>query len=85
MLSLALVVCIASSALAYEDRDGNRLDDRIDAVHTFGWNAAFVNGDPGQRMRIGVENPAEVVYAIYVRYDHAPTTLDQTELAAFWV
>lgn len=82
MLSLVLVIGLASSALAYEDRDGNRVDDRIDDVHTLGWNAAFVNGDVQQRMRIGVENPADVVFAIYVSYDHKPTTLDETSLAA---
>ena len=82
MLSLVLFLCLASTALAYEDRDGNRVDDRIDAVHTLGWNAAFVNGDPSQRMRIGVENPAAVVFAIYVGYDHPPTAQDQLALSA---
>ena len=81
MLSLVLVSCLASSALAYQDLDHNRIDDRIDAVHTLGWNAAFVNGDPTQRMSIGVESPAEIVFAVYVRYDHAPTAADRTALA----
>src|ERR1044072_8494001 len=81
MLSLVLVSCLASSALAYQDLDHNRIDDRIDAVHALGWNAAFVNGDPTQRMSIGVESPAEIVFAVYVRYDHAPTAADRTALA----
>src|SRR5262249_24523921 len=86
MLNLALALAglagLAAPALAYVDRDGNRIDDRIDAVHTQGWNAAFENGDPAKRMAIGVENPANVVFAIYVGYDHKPTALDQTALTA---
>lgn len=82
ILGLALVATLAMPALAYQDLDGNRIDDRIDAVHAQGWNAAFVSNDPTQKMRIGVENPADIVYAIYVGYDHPPTALDQTALAA---
>ena len=81
MLALLFALGFASRAIAYEDRDGNRIDDRIDAVHTLGWSAAFVNGDPGQHMRIGVENAANVVYAIYVRYDHRPSMQDQVALS----
>lgn len=79
---LGLCVGFASSAFAYEDTDANKIDDRIDAVHQGGWNLAFVNQDPSQRMRIGVENPANVVFAVYVVYDHPPTALDRTTLAA---
>lgn len=72
----------ASRALAWQDQDQNRIDDRIDRVHTQGWNAAFVADDPGQRMTIGVENPAGVIYAIYVAYDHHPTAMDRGALLA---
>jgi len=80
--ALALLAGLVPAAFAYEDRDGNKIDDRIDAVHALGWNAAFVNGDPAQRMRIGVENPAAPVFAIYVRYDHRPTPQDELAIRA---
>ncbi|MEO5988095.1 MAG: hypothetical protein ABIU54_12635, partial [Candidatus Eisenbacteria bacterium] len=80
--ALVLAAFIASPAWAYEDRDANRIDDRIDAVHANGWNLAFVDQDPSKRMRIGVENPGNEVFAIYVSYDHKPTALDQSLLTA---
>src|SRR5262249_10196487 len=82
---LAVLLCLSSTALAYEDRDGNRIDDRIDAVHAQGWNAAFVNGDPSQRMRIGVENPTNQVFATCVAHPHRPPTADQLALSAMGV
>lgn len=86
----ALVPALASLALAwsappvfaYMDANANKIDDRIDAVAANGWNHAFVNQDPTRRMRIGVENPGNVIYAIYVGYDHPPTSMDETLLAA---
>lgn len=82
--SLALAACAllgsAPAALAYVDLNANRIDDRIERVQAIGWNAAFVNDDPGQRMAIGVENPAGVIYAIYIGYDHKPIELDRTLL-----
>src|SRR5262249_37427912 len=68
------------SAFAYVDSNLNRIDDRIEAVHANGWNAAFEHGDPAQRMVIGVENPASILYAVYVRYDHKPVVGDQLAL-----
>src|SRR5262249_29549752 len=59
--------------------------DRIDAVHAQGWSAAFVNHEPTQRMLIGVQNPTNVLYAIYVTYDHKPTAADQATLARMGV
>ena len=81
-IGLAGLSALASPAYAYVDLNGNAIDDRIDAVHAQGWNAAFVNGDPAQRMRIGVENPANVLFAVYVAYDHPPTAVDRAALAA---
>ncbi|HET9326393.1 MAG TPA: S8 family serine peptidase [Candidatus Eisenbacteria bacterium] len=80
LLAALIAGPLATSALAWEDLDGNEIDDRIDRVHREGWNAAFVNDDPSRRMRIGVENAANVVFAIYVMYDHHPTAADQAVL-----
>src|SRR6266850_1230697 len=80
LLALLLLASLATKARAWEDVNANQIDDSIDQVHTEGWNAAFVDGNPTHRMKIGVENPLGVVFAIYVRYDHHPTTVDQTAL-----
>src|SRR5262245_13619456 len=75
-----LALAPARGASAYIDANLNRIDDRIEAVHANGWNAAFENHDPAQRMAIGVSNPASIVYAVYVRYDHQPGAVDQLAL-----
>ncbi len=83
--TLLLVLCsivAPRAAHAFVDQNANRLDDRIEAVHLNGWNAAFVDNDPSKRMRIGVENPTDVVFAIYVGYDHKPGFADESLLAA---
>ncbi len=80
--TLFITLTAAPAARAFVDANANRLDDRIEAVNTLGWNAAFVDQDPTKRMRIGVENPLNVTYAIYVGYDHRPTSLDQTLIGA---
>jgi subtilisin family serine protease len=82
ILAVALLgLAVPRTAHAFIDQDKNRLDDRIEAVHANGWNAAFVDNDPTKRMKIGVENPANVVYAIYVGYDHYPNAADKALLA----
>jgi hypothetical protein len=73
---------ISRPAAAYVDGNANKIDDQIEAVNLDGWAAAFENHEPGQRMRIGVANPGNIVYAVYVGYDHKPTALDQATLAA---
>lgn len=80
--ALLLAAVLATPAQAYEDLDANRIDDRIDAVHANGWNFAFVDQSPSKRMRIGVENPGNEVFAIYVAYDHRPGALDESLLRA---
>ncbi|MEP7027330.1 MAG: S8 family serine peptidase [Candidatus Eisenbacteria bacterium] len=81
VLAIGLMAC-ATSAHAYVDLNANRIDDRIERVHVVGWNAAFENDDPTQRMSIGVENAAEIRYAVYVMYDHKPVEFDRTTLLA---
>ncbi len=81
-LAAAALLGPAPTAHAYVDVNANKIDDRIERVQAVGWNAAFVHDDPTQRMAIGVENPAGVIFAIYVGYDHKPTALDATALQA---
>jgi subtilisin family serine protease len=76
-LAAAALAGVAPIAEAYVDANANRIDDRIERVQAVGWNAAFVNDDPAQRMAIGVENPAGIVYAVYVRYAAKPTAADR--------
>ena len=76
VLVTALALLAPAAARAYVDVNANKIDDRIEAVHLNGWNAAFVGNDPARRMRIGVENPANPVFAVYVRYDRMPNSLD---------
>jgi subtilisin family serine protease len=81
-LLAALSLLPAASVHAYVDLNANRIDDRIERVHAVGWNAAFEGENPTKRMAIGVENPAAIVFAVYVRYDHKPTVVDQNALLA---
>ena len=82
LLATVLLAPLASrTAAAYVDTNLDKIDDRIASVHTNGWNAAFVNNDPAQKMRIGVSNPAAIVYAVYVGYNHRPTVADQSLLS----
>lgn len=80
VLVLGVLVGPAPGADAYVDANANRIDDRIERVNVVGWNAAFLDDDPSRRMVIGVENPAGIVYAVYVRYDHKPTLADRSLL-----
>jgi len=77
----ALLAVVAAPAHAYRDANDNRIDDRIEAVHDQGWNAAFVDHNPAKRMRIGIENPADPVYAIYVGYHLKPGPAEEAALA----
>jgi subtilisin family serine protease len=71
----------ALPAAAWRDQNTNKIDDAIESVHAGGWNAAFVDDDPTGRMRIGVSNPENIVYAVYIGYDHKPNATDGTLLA----
>jgi hypothetical protein len=76
-----LALAPARGAIAYVDSNLNRIDDRIEAVHVNGWNAAFENSDPAQRMVIGVANSGSILYGVYVRYDHKPGSAEQLALS----
>ncbi|MEO5617750.1 MAG: S8 family serine peptidase, partial [Candidatus Eisenbacteria bacterium] len=81
LLAAASALSLSATAFAYVDQNANKIDDRIESVNLNGWNFAFEDGNPAKRMAIGVENPGAIVYAVYVGYDHKPTTLDQTLLS----
>jgi hypothetical protein len=81
--SLALGVFAPASALAYVDANANKIDDIIEQVNAGGWNIAFENADPvNGRMRIGVSNPLNILYAVYLGYDHHPTAVDEAAVLA---
>ena len=80
--ALVASLAFASASFAYLDHNQNRIDDQIEVVHANGWGAAFENGDPTQRMTIGVFNTAPIEYGVYVGYDHHPTAADEAALAA---
>ena len=71
----------AQSAPFLWDEDGDKIDDRIETVHLFGYSFAFEQQDTLARMRIGVTRvAADLAYSLYVVYDHVPTSDDQTAL-----
>src|SRR5262245_4915351 len=64
------------------DQDGNGIDDRIELVHAQGYSASFELGDTTLRQRILVVRAVpELLYSVYVRWDHTPTASDVTALA----
>jgi len=85
VLAIALLLQ-ASSALAATwlwDRDQNRIDDRITAVHLNGLSAAHVANDLARPLRIFVWNDQpELGFGVYVSYDHKPTDADVAALQA---
>src|ERR1044072_4384206 len=76
MLAGLLMLAAAAPARAWlYDQNHNRIDDRIEAVHTQGLAAAYENGDVTKRMLIGVAAGPPVTFRVYVGYDHHPTNL----------
>src|SRR5438105_1805641 len=59
------------------DEDDDRIDDRIESVNLLGYRFAFENADSLARERIQVvENEGQVLYSIYVVFDHTPQPAD---------
>lgn len=78
---LALAVLAPAGAQAWiHDTNENKIDDRIEAVHTEGLAAAFEDGDVTERMTIGVFEGQPSSFAVYVGYDHHPTEADASVL-----
>ena len=59
MLTLLLLTSLATKASAWQDGDGNRIDDRSTACTPKAGAPRSSNAIRRKRMRIGVENPAE--------------------------
>src|SRR5262249_43272019 len=78
--ALACVLAPARSFAAQPfiwDQDTNGIDDRIETVHLNGWSASFELGDTTLRQRIEViRGGPELLYSVYVRWKHTPTTAD---------
>lgn len=83
---VALLMTGALPAAAWiHDADGDRIDDRIEAVEATGLAAAFENGDleHGRLVIAAAEAGAGLLrYGVYVGYDHHPTAADLDALAA---
>lgn len=64
------------------DQDEDRIDDRVESVHVFGYALAFDQGDTTLRKRIDVTNaPGGLVYGVYVQFLQPPTDSDLLALA----
>ena len=80
---LLLALSVVTTAGAWSDINGNKIDDVIETVNANGWAAAFENNNPALRLRIGAfDLPTGIEYAVYVGYDHHPTAIDETALVA---
>lgn len=88
VLGSMLLVGSISGAMASEgwlwDQDGDRIDDRIEAVHQDGLSAAYENLDPANgRLRFAVaETDGTIRFGVYVGYEHEPTQADLDRLSA---
>jgi hypothetical protein len=69
---------VARAAPFLWDEDGDRIDDRIETIHLLGYTFAFENGDTLARMRVQVTR--DLLYSVYVVYDHPPTNDDRAAL-----
>lgn len=88
--AFSTLLCVALLSTAFPavaggwlwDRDGNGIDDRIEAVEESGLEAAFENGDPvNGRLRFAVAEIDGILrYGVYVGYDHHPTAEDLDRL-----
>jgi len=84
---LAALACAPHEARARGpvvwDEDGDGIDDRIGTVQALGFRYSFENGDSLARQRFEVARVgANLVYGIYVVYDHAPTAADLDALTS---
>jgi hypothetical protein len=79
---LALIPIAARAAQPFIwDQDTNGIDDRIESVHLLGYAASFELGDTTLRQRILVLRAVpELLYSVYVRWDHTPTPSDYAAL-----
>jgi hypothetical protein len=82
-LMLLLAARDAEAARWLWDQNGNRIDDRIEAVQSGGIAAAHVGGDLTKRLILFVDTGhVPFSYGAYVAYDHLPTDADVAALSA---
>lgn len=84
---LCALTVLACSSLARAsgpviwDEDGDGIDDRIGTVQLLGFRYSFENADTLLRQRFEVTKlGTDLIYGVYVRYDHPPTSTDLTAL-----
>ena len=82
-LFLLLAVPVTADSWIW-DRDENRIDDRIEIVHSQGLSRAFERGDVlGGRMLFAVTQDGSLFrFGVYVGYQHPPTEADLAALRA---
>jgi hypothetical protein len=85
-LASACLIAGAAPARATQpfiwDQDTNGIDDRIESVHLLGFSASFELGDTTLRQRVLVTRAlGDLLYSVYVRWDHTPTPSDVAALA----
>src|SRR5262245_19180710 len=80
LMLLAACMCAAPAFAAGPviwDEDGDGIDDRIGTVQALGYRYSFENADSLLRQRFEVTKLGlDLIFGIYVRYDHPPTTTD---------
>lgn len=89
VLSLGISALTPAPGSAWvQDRNENKIDDRIEKVQNEGYEAAFENRDRSGRMIIatfGGDGAEPLRYGIYVGYDHRPTATDEERLRAIGI
>jgi hypothetical protein len=94
-LAAALLIAIASLAPALParasgpviwDDDGDGIDDRIGTVQALGFRYSFEGADSLLRQRFEVAKlGTDLIFGVYVRYDHVPTANDITAITLLGV
>src|SRR5262245_4524276 len=84
--ALVLTLAVIATALPARasgpviwDEDGDGIDDRIGTVQAGGFRFSFENADSLLRQRFEVTKlGTDLIFGLYVRYDHVPTATDIT-------
>ncbi|HTM57315.1 MAG TPA: S8 family peptidase [Candidatus Udaeobacter sp.] len=85
-LGSPLVPREAEAAPFIWDQDKDGIDDRIENVHLLGYTFSFENQDTLARQRIEVVRSAgNLLFGVYVVFDHPPTTADLSALTLLGV
>jgi subtilisin family serine protease len=80
-LALGLFASAASAGPYIWDTDEDKVDDRIETVNLLGYSYSFEEGDTLLRQRFLVTRiPGDLVYGVYVVWDHEPTSADIASL-----